>query len=141
MDITQQNADAIQFISSPSELAAENDLLTVHYLRVQKASPEFSTVYEGIDQSIDINISTLVFCTAPEPVLALYDFIMTTFVGDGGTQPSDVTATATIESDGQRITTESKAEGKIRVLLKLKSVQGILLRNKLWTLMADSSYK
>ena len=36
--------------------------------------------FDGIAQSVDIKISTFIFKAAPEPVLAVYDFVMTTFV-------------------------------------------------------------
>jgi vacuolar protein sorting-associated protein 13A/C len=58
----------------------DKNLLIVKYARAQKASPDFSTIYEGISQSVDITISTVIFRAAPEPVLTLYDFVMTTFV-------------------------------------------------------------
>ena len=85
MDVFQMGADPIRFMSSvDSESTTADDLLTVDYTRAQKASPEFLTVYEGIDQNIDVKISTFVFKAAPEAVLMLYDFIMTTFVPDTG---------------------------------------------------------
>ncbi|KAF8216245.1 hypothetical protein K438DRAFT_1748990 [Mycena galopus ATCC 62051] len=81
MSVVQPTANPIKFVSSPeSDLLEDKDLLSLTYRRVQKESPEFLTIYEGIDQSVDIKLSTFIFRAAPEPVLSLYDFIMTTFV-------------------------------------------------------------
>lgn len=55
------------------------NLVHIKYTRVQRLSPEFLSIHEGIDQSVDIGLSTFVFSASPEPVLALYDFIMNTF--------------------------------------------------------------
>lgn len=124
MNLVQPGMESIRFISSPeSELPEDRDLLTVSYKRVQKASPEFSTVYEDMDQSIDIRISTFIFRAAPEPVLTLYDFVMTTFVPQSNvqalekpdSQDHDVNALAPIP----QTTTD-----QLRVILKLASVQG-----------------
>lgn len=125
MDVYQVDAKPIRFMSSVDgdETAAE-DLLTVDYTRAQRASPEFSTIYEGVDQNIDVKISTFVFRAAPEPVLMLYDFIMTTFVPNSGSNAVQRTDAAAV---GQSIEgppqTQSDDDEKIRVLVKLASVQ------------------
>ncbi|KAG9314366.1 N-terminal region of Chorein, a TM vesicle-mediated sorter-domain-containing protein [Chiua virens] len=78
MNIVQANQDPIQLISSDgANGGGEKDLLSVSYLRVQRNSPEFSTVYDDIEQSIDVRLSTFIFNAAPEPVISLYDFLMT----------------------------------------------------------------
>ncbi|KAL1739455.1 hypothetical protein HDZ31DRAFT_77584, partial [Schizophyllum fasciatum] len=124
MDVFQIGADPIRFMSSvDDDGATAEDLLTVDYTRAQKASPEFFTVYEGIDQNIDVKISTFVFRAAPEPVLMLYDFIMTTFVPN--TSSIDPQGQDVVEADQPR---ENQAMGqgedqKIRVQVKLASIQ------------------
>src|SRR5260370_37271959 len=75
----------IPLLSSVDESSCEAsgdapDLMQVQYVRVQKDSPDFVRVFEGIDQHIDIELSTFVFSAAPEPVISLYDFIMATFL-------------------------------------------------------------
>ncbi|KAJ7254114.1 hypothetical protein B0H12DRAFT_1202424 [Mycena haematopus] len=127
MSVVQPTADPIKFVSSPeSDLSEDKDLLSLTYRRVQKESPEFLTVYEGIDQSVDIKISTFIFRAAPEPVLSLYDFIMTTFVPkpDPAAIDSPEASPAGIEPDPA---TQAASGGKIRVLVKLASVQVILV--------------
>jgi vacuolar protein sorting-associated protein 13A/C len=136
MNVVQPGEKDIQFISTP-ELgdSYDKDLLKVIYTRVQKESPDFLTVYDGIDQNVDIKVSTLVFRAAPEPVLALYDFVMTTFVptdqkiSTNPIMPSTTKPSTTDSGDsGQiQVTQVDQSDSKIRVLLKLEGVQGLSL--------------
>jgi vacuolar protein sorting-associated protein 13A/C len=124
MNLVQVGMDPIKFISSAGvDSPQDKDLLCVTYLRVQKESPEFMTIHEGIDQSVDIRISTFIFRAAPEPVVSLYDFVMTTFVpqsSSGNIKPDNA------EYDGNKVqASRESTEGKIRVLVKLASVQGL----------------
>jgi vacuolar protein sorting-associated protein 13A/C len=103
------------------------NLLTVKYKRAQKASPEFTTVYEGIDQSIDITISTVILRAAPEPVLTMYDFFMTTFVPKSAPAAIDAITNQVLSSNmtappGPQ---QSGSTEKIRVGVKLASVQSM----------------
>lgn len=116
----------IQFVSTPEHgPSRDNDLLRIAYTRVQKESPDFLTVHEGIDQNVDIKMSTLIFRAAPEPVLALYDFIMTTFASN-----SNEVMQPQINRSGegsQAVQTQNVADvGMIRVLVKLEGVRGAL---------------
>jgi len=129
MTVTEGDSKPMTFISSATDSPADEnaDLLTVTYKKAQKEGPEFLTVFQGIDQSVDVHISTLVFHAAPEPVLMLYDFIMTTFVP----KPEAETGKAQIESPAPQafdVAQVHKAEesGKIHVQVRLASVQGEL---------------
>lgn len=62
---------------SPSE---QRDLVSVRYTRVSPDSPEFMTKYEGIDQTVNVELSTINIMLTRVSVLAVYDWIMTTFV-------------------------------------------------------------
>ncbi|KAL1697196.1 hypothetical protein GGG16DRAFT_107114 [Schizophyllum commune] len=124
MDVFQMGADPIRFMSSvDSESTTADDLLTVDYTRAQKASPEFLTVYEGIDQNIDVKISTFVFKAAPEAVLMLYDFIMTTFVPDTGNNAEQQDSTVKTGQGVEQPVQAQAEDQKIRVLVKLASIQ------------------
>lgn len=125
MNLVQPGLEPIKFVSSDSDSSQDKDLLSVVYTRVQKESPEFMTVHDSIDQSVDIKISTFIFRAAPEPVLSLYDFIITTFVPESGSTVND-RAVARVDEAGQ-IQANTSSEGRIRVSLKLASVQGQLL--------------
>lgn len=122
----ESGAEPIEVLSSATETGNKN-LLTVNYHRTQKASPEFFTVHEGIDQNVDIKISTIIFRAAPEPVITLYDFIMSTFVPE----PSSNATAEKEEQDASNIaevSTQQASEaqsGKIRVLVQLAAVEGV----------------
>ena len=122
MHVVQPSRQDIQFISTPSNTTSDTDLLRIAYARVQKESPEFATLYEGVDQNVDIKISTLVFRAAPEPVLALYDFIMTTFVSRLDQVPQFQPEEPFKEGFG---VVQGDSDSKIRVLIKLEGVKGL----------------
>jgi vacuolar protein sorting-associated protein 13A/C len=97
------------------------DLLTVHYVRAQREGPEFESLFEGIDQSVDVEISTFVFHAAPEPVLSLYDFIMTTFTNPEA--PPMAQSTSGGQLQVAQLQPPVNPDSKIRCLVKLASVQ------------------
>lgn len=110
---------------SSAETSPEKNLLSVKYRRAQKESPDFATIFDSIDQSVEATISTVIFRTAPEPVLTLYDFVMTTFVPKS--EPPPINAIGDVrDSDAlEEVMTNasSSSSGKIRVIVKLASVQ------------------
>lgn len=116
----------MEVVSTPAGAAGAatpTDLLKVKYVRAQRQSPEFDTLYEGIDQTVDVKLSTLVFNVEPEPILAVYDFIMTTFVPSFSQPPSP--AVITVEANEPRMAAQTAdVDGKIKVLVKLQGVQG-----------------
>ncbi|KAF8335473.1 vacuolar protein sorting-associated protein 13 [Cantharellus anzutake] len=106
------------------------DVMRVHYTRVQKNSPDFLGLFEGIDQHVNIELSTLVFSAVPKPVIDLYEFIMLTFVPTG-TDASDSSPGQPPVGSGESV---QKAKGlsvdRIRLRLQLSSVQLILIDNR-----------
>ncbi|KAI5452535.1 Vacuolar protein sorting-associated protein 13, variant 2 [Naganishia albida] len=100
-------------------LEEEDELVRVKYARVQQESPEYMPVYDGIDQSIDTSISTLRLHIEPEPLISLYDFIMTTFVPE---HPIEENQQAQVEE--QETTNE-----KLRIRVRLTGVQLSLLND------------
>ncbi|KAG5647989.1 hypothetical protein DXG03_007023 [Asterophora parasitica] len=128
LNLVQRGMSPLRFISSAesgSALDTHQDLLTVAYTRVQKESPEFTTIYEGVDQTVDIKVSTFIFRAAPEPVISLYDFIMSTFVPES--KPSSVQEAQPDWGASDELESRDLGDGKIRVLVKLASVQVILV--------------
>lgn len=130
MTMLRDGMKPIPFVSSPEQDGGEvNDLMIMKYNRVQSASPQFADIYKGIDQSVDIKLSTFIFQAEPEPVLSIYKFIMTTFVPekDEGT-PSAEESPALTEGDDKAELVATAAEptqdSKIQVLVRLKSVEG-----------------
>lgn len=130
MNYLEVGKEASPFISSESS-TTQQDLVKVKYLRVQAESPEFESIYEGINQSVDAAFSTVVLRAQPEPVIAVYDFIMSTFVPE---KPTVVQSTTTAEQSLVALPREPSApptQGqtnveKIRVNVKLQGVEVFL---------------
>ncbi|WWC86271.1 uncharacterized protein L201_001144 [Kwoniella dendrophila CBS 6074] len=109
--------------NSPADLK----LLRVKYLKVQKESPEFMTTHEGVDTSIDVELSTFNITLAPEPILSLYDFIMTTFVPN---DEENQIQNANSEVGAATGTPEQPENNdKLRIRVKLTSAQVSLENN------------
>lgn len=141
MNVVQAAGDPIQLMSSESTGSVIKDLMKISYKRVQKNSPEFATVYESIDQSVDVQLSTFIFHAAPEPVVSLYDFIMTTFVPQSPEQPTNATPSAIVISDEGELALPANDTGTIKVSVRLDSVQVVLLNdlNNLATLSLSTA--
>lgn len=102
----------------------DKNLLIVKYARAQKTSPDFLTIYEGITQSVDITISTVIFRAAPEPVLTLYDFVMTTFVPKSEAPATNAAMDQPTSTDELQPNPQMGGSAEtIRVKVKLASVQ------------------
>ncbi|CAE6445232.1 unnamed protein product [Rhizoctonia solani] len=127
----EQKMQLLTSNQAEGESEGSSDLVRIKYVRAQKESPEFIPVYDGIDQSVDVSLSTFTFNVAPEPVLTLYDFIMSTFVG--GNEPTTNAPTPAGSNTG---TPEAEQPpppvdpGKIRVKVKLTSIRLLLLNSK-----------
>jgi vacuolar protein sorting-associated protein 13A/C len=123
MQLHQSGRDPIQFMTSKESSEQAKDLLTVKYVRAQRESPEFTTLFEGIDQNVNVEISTFVFHAAPEPMLSLYDFIMTTFTTPNAEQVAQQSGSQGDTNTAQVATPPPDLDSKIRVLVKLDRVQ------------------
>ncbi|CAO1638595.1 unnamed protein product [Sympodiomycopsis kandeliae] len=107
--------------------AGQKDLVSVKYVRVQPDSPDFMSVYEGIDQSINVELSTINIMLTRVSILAVYDWIMTTFVpsNDGASTPP---AAGTPEGEADQVsksqpsTPQEPRKEKLRVRVKLTEV-------------------
>ena len=115
--------------TNDKDLNEDLKLVQVRYMRVQKDSPEFMTKHEGVDQSVDTELSTFRINIAPEPILSLYDFIMTTFVPQDDKTPSKETNDGKmVETAGTKdeatVEKDPRSSDKIRVRVKLTSAQG-----------------
>lgn len=121
----------LPLLESDTEDQDRDALVRVHYLKVQPTSPEFADRFDGIDQNIDIQLSTFIFSASPRPVIALYDFIMATFVpGRDPPQSGAVTPNPGREGDDAKIPssplipqTFEPTSGKIRLRLGLTRVK------------------
>ncbi|OSD03423.1 vacuolar protein sorting-associated protein 13 [Trametes coccinea BRFM310] len=143
MHVNQVGKEPLEFVSSAAGPSTA-DLLTVKYTRVQQTSPEYQPVYEGIDQNVDVKISTFLFRAAPEPVLTLYDFIMTTFVPQtsGKVEASPAPSTPGEGDVPEVVVGAGGSPEKIRVLLTLASIEVILINDdvRIATLSLSTAY-
>jgi vacuolar protein sorting-associated protein 13A/C len=132
MTLFQPGKDNIDFVSSPeSDVTDDKDLLNVRYTRVQKESPDFMTTFEGFEQAVDVRLSTFIFKASPEPLIAVYDFIMSAFVSRNS-QPDSTPANSAILSgnsqpsdrEAKEPTTVSESSiERMRVKVQLASVR------------------
>jgi vacuolar protein sorting-associated protein 13A/C len=107
------------------------DLVHVKFVRVKKESPEFMTVYEGIETNVDVAVSTINLVVTRKTLLTLLDFILVTFTNNrnenGGHEmaitDSDSESNIEVEPPSPVEQTES---GAIRVKVDLKSIRLIL---------------
>ena len=127
VDLFQSGKAAIPFVSSSGEKHAEEEhLLNIHYLRLAKESLK----YKGIDQNVQIRFSTLTFQASPEPVVSLYDFIMSTFTSDRGPPtiaPHQETPDERTLAGAPPQQSPPVLRDNIVVAMRLSSVKGIAL--------------
>ena len=122
MEVAEPGFEPVQLFSSADGSAGKH-LLRVDYTRVQSTSPEYLSKYEGYDQIISVDVSTVIFRVAPEPLLTFYDLLMTTFV-PSSPSPSETPVVAQDSSTVAQPTPESSSRtGKLRLLVKLASVE------------------
>ncbi|KAI0094888.1 vacuolar protein sorting-associated protein 13 [Irpex rosettiformis] len=127
MDIIRSGDEPAQLLSSASSGSSEG-LLAVRYRRVQPESPVFLTVYNAINQNVDIKIAAVAVNAAPEPLIGLYDFIMTTFIPESGQSPPTSPPTpeeVSLETDEVTAATLTD-ESRINVVLKFAGVRANL---------------
>ncbi|EJU02006.1 hypothetical protein DACRYDRAFT_22408 [Dacryopinax primogenitus] len=149
MKMMETGAEPLQLVTSQSNNErSPSELMRIKYTRVQKDSPEYMTVYEGVDQTIGVELSTFNFAVQPEPILTMYDFLMTTFVPSKATTrpasllseiPSDVMDMDEDLSDVAPVVPapppppepqpEVANPGKIKIRVKLTSVDLALINS------------
>jgi vacuolar protein sorting-associated protein 13A/C len=121
MYLDQRDKPALQFMSSAEESGTQDkDLLVVKYKRADREGPEFETIFNGIDQSVDMEISTFNFHAAPEPVVSLYNFVMTTFVPPPSEDPEPA---STPDQPTQVVTAAAQKPSLIHVSVKMAGVR------------------
>jgi vacuolar protein sorting-associated protein 13A/C len=126
MKVAEPGYEPLQLSSSGNESVEARDLLRVDYTRVQSSSPEYLSNYEGYDQIISVDVSTVIFRAPPEPLVTLYDLIMTTFVPPSptlGETPSSAQTSSVVAQSTPEILPEQPTR-KLRLMVKLASVEG-----------------
>ncbi|KAI6133067.1 vacuolar protein sorting-associated protein 13 [Pisolithus croceorrhizus] len=138
MNVAHSPGEPLQLVSSDrAEGDGDEDLLSVSYTRIQETSPDFSVKYDGFEQSVDVCLSTFIFRAVPEPVISLYDFIMSTFVPQNNDLPAVQTSPEQSDQAVDRVTS-----GAIRVTVNLDSIRIMLIddASSLATLSLSTAY-
>ena len=119
------------------DLKAGRNLVHVKFIRVNRQSPEFMPVYEGVETNVTAAISTINLVVTRKTLLTLLDFILITFTGgnqevDGqqqSPQQHEIEGTNTEVSKDEVSLTETPEDSgsaSIRVKVDLKSIRLIL---------------
>ncbi|KAM7185556.1 putative vacuolar protein sorting-associated protein [Naviculisporaceae sp. PSN 640] len=109
----------------------QTDLVHVKFIRVKKESPEFMSVYDGVETNVDVAVSTINLVVTRKTLLTLLDFILVTFTNNNNAPSPPRKAITDDESETNiEIEPPSPAEqeegGAIRVKVDLKSIRLIL---------------
>ncbi|KAJ2002023.1 Vacuolar protein sorting-associated protein 13, partial [Coemansia thaxteri] len=77
------------------------NLVVVNYHRCQAEHPEFTTTYESIGQTVDVDISYLDLMVVRKTILTAYDYILKTFTDEGSVHKSSHADTVDVnENEG-----------------------------------------
>ena len=130
--ITSRPLESITGEGSQSDGVDAHDLVSVRYVHVAREAPNYWDEFEGIDQSVLVDLSTINLMLTRVTVLAVYDWIMLTFVGKTDATPSE---TPSELSDSRTLTApteeptppppedEDAPAHKLRIKVKLSSIQ------------------
>ncbi|KAL6852120.1 hypothetical protein J3F83DRAFT_570868 [Trichoderma novae-zelandiae] len=119
------------------DLQAGRSLVHVKFVKVNRLSPEFMPVYEGVETNITTTISTINLVVTRKTLLTLLDFILVTFTSNNDDGQSGQASPAQIDNaadddvavEGVVINEpkqKANASGSIRVKVELKSIRLIL---------------
>ncbi|KAM0254853.1 hypothetical protein ACHAQJ_006345 [Trichoderma viride] len=118
------------------DLQAGRSLVHVKFVRVNRQSPEFMPVYEGVETNITTTISTINLVVTRKTLLTLLDFILVTFTNNSSDEQTRQASPARITSAEDDVAVETvvieepkqntNATSSIRVKVELKSIRLIL---------------
>lgn len=113
---------------SSGEASDDKHLVHVKYTKVNRNSPEFMSVYGGVDTNIDVDISTINFVVTRMTVLQLLDFILVTFTNpENGATPNNAIKDADESEDPTiEVTPPPANPDKLKVKVKLQSIVLVL---------------
>ncbi|KAF3086913.1 hypothetical protein TWF102_010860 [Orbilia oligospora] len=84
-------------VTSEGSSEVDQSLVHVKYAKINRNSPEYMTIYEGIDTNIDVSISTVNVVVTRTTLLTLLDFVLTTFTNQNDKRLEK----ATVDEKGQ----------------------------------------
>ncbi|KAK3724815.1 Vacuolar protein sorting-associated protein 13 [Vermiconidia calcicola] len=105
----------------------QDDLLTIHFMKVNKDHPEFQSTYEGIATNLDVAVSTINLMVTRKTLLTLLDFVMVTFAG-GDQQPpkDDQKKIEGADAEEEKEVEKPQEPDKIRVKAELRRIAVVL---------------
>lgn len=137
--VDNPSAEFKSIVSSgdPDDHEQNRSLVSVKFTKVNRLSPEFMPVYEGVETNVTAAISTINLVVTRKTLLTLLDFILATFTGNNNeaATPQEQKAISDSEDDSEEdveIAIDSPLEdapansGSIRVKVDLKSIRLIL---------------
>lgn len=119
-------------VSSGETETDEKALIQVKYAKINRKSPEFQTVYAGIETNLDVAISTINLIVTRRTLLTLLDFILITFTNpEAAPPPPQHVDDSAYESDDEAVAPAAKPSQtndpeKIRVQISLKKISMVL---------------
>lgn len=109
---------------------SKEELMHVKFVKVNKASPDYMTVYEAIDTNVDVSISTINVVVTRKTLLTLLDFVVTTFTDPDSpketVKPSESAVSGGDDVEDSTKKNTSQEPDKIRVKIDLSSIALIL---------------
>ncbi|ODV90204.1 hypothetical protein CANCADRAFT_1934 [Tortispora caseinolytica NRRL Y-17796] len=112
-------------ISSYDTNGADNSdeaLFTVSYTKIEKDHPEYTSVYSGFDQIVDLSLSTLNFTITRSSVIELLSFLLATFV-DGSKSPENgVPKNEFANADVSIESSEAEEDSRLKLELQLSGI-------------------
>ncbi|EKJ76417.1 hypothetical protein FPSE_03416 [Fusarium pseudograminearum CS3096] len=138
--VDNPSAEFKSIISSgdSEDLKEGRSLVHVKYIKVNPASPEFMSVYEGVEININAVVSTINLIVTRKTLLTLLDFILITFTNNNNNNNQPNNNKAILDDDDEdceSINTavavanepqSTSSNGSIRVKVDLKSIRLIL---------------
>ncbi|KAI9838258.1 MAG: hypothetical protein M1819_005525 [Sarea resinae] len=121
-----------QIVSSEGfDAPKDKDLFHLKFVKVNPASPEYMSTYDGIETNLDLSVSTINLIVTRKTLLTLLDFILATFTSpDSSTTSNGSSALPGLPEDTneQRLIEEppQQSADKIRIKAKLQSIVLIL---------------
>ncbi|KAK9466576.1 hypothetical protein V1512DRAFT_276148 [Lipomyces arxii] len=116
-------------MTAGTEVAAkESNLFHIKFSKVAKESPEYMSVFEGIDQNVEVSISTLNFVITRKSILTLLDFVAAMFSSPVADDENDLEVLDDTDSETEvaSVQTSGNTPDKMKLKLNLSSIVLVL---------------
>ncbi|SPJ86701.1 related to vacuolar protein sorting-associated protein VPS13 [Fusarium torulosum] len=135
--VDNPSAEFKSIISSgdSEDLKEGRSLVHVKFVKVNPLSPEFMSVYEGVETNINAVVSTINLIVTRKTLLTLLDFILITFTNNDNQSNNNQAILDSDDDDTESVDTavavvnappSGASTGSIRVKVDLKSIRLIL---------------